>query len=131
MTENPPPDRLKVGHYSYAVVIKNHKGDRLYGVCDHDEQIITLQDAYPCPGQAIDTILHEVLHALARAYRIEFEENDEEGVVDPLAGALAAFFLDNPAFLLWLAGASGAAPAPVFVVPDNLFQHGEARPLFN
>lgn len=59
----------------------------------------TTQRIQLCDGNAreytLDTLLHEVIHAVEDATALEFEEDE----VHALAGGLTAVLLDNPAFV--------------------------------
>ena len=121
LSETQLPDRLAIGPYSYALVIPNaleQAADAVYGSCCHTEQVIKVQNHYPCVGQAIDTLMHELLHALFRAFRVP-EGEDDETTVDVLGVAFASFLTSNPEFLIWLTEVTGTLP-PQFIVPESL-----------
>jgi hypothetical protein len=53
------------------------------------------------PGKMLDTVLHELNHAVFWAYGIE-DGDKEERVVGLLGTAWAAIFLDNPHLVDWI-----------------------------
>jgi hypothetical protein len=108
------PARLKVGAYWNAIEVVPELRDAdddtpLYGEYSPTRQELRFQRDYPCIGQAIDTVLHEVMHAVYRAYRIPEHEADEETVVSSMAHGLACVMIDNPDFERWLSAASKKA----------------------
>ena len=57
------------------------------------------------PGQTVDTLLHEILHAIGEAYGIpQLRGNSKrtEDLIRQLAPALMMFKRDNPALDMWL-----------------------------
>ena len=53
--------------------------------------------------EIVNTILHEVLHAIVHVWGIKFKDSDqEEEVVNALGGALSTLFKDNLELLDWI-----------------------------
>lgn len=98
------PDRVKVAGLDFRLVEESHiqawANDR-YGLCDRVHCVIT----YVRTGnvfQDMDTILHEIYHAIAHAYGRRADMNEEECAL--LAGtAWTQVLRDNPALIQWIA----------------------------
>lgn len=70
-----------------------------YGEFSSIEQTIRIQNDMPSRFKAVDTVMHEISHAIFWAYGIE-DGDKEERVVSVLGTAWMALHRDNP----WLAG---------------------------
>ena len=55
----------------------------------------------PSAAKMLDTLLHEIFHAIFWAYGIE-DKDEEERTVSTMATGWAAFLRDNPAFNTWM-----------------------------
>ncbi len=53
------------------------------------------------PQKRLDTVLHEVNHAVYWAYNLD-DDDEEERIVSTFATAWAQIYRDNPAFLQWV-----------------------------
>ena len=99
------PEKLRIGALVYTVAIVDplttFERDE-WGRCRNITQRIELQKDFPCPGRALETLVHEVLHAVYHAFDIPSEDADEETVVTKMAGGLAQVIIDNPALIEWL-----------------------------
>jgi hypothetical protein len=65
------------------------------------EQTIRIQRHMATPQKAVDTFMHEVLHALYWAYGIR-DEDKEERTVGAMSTALMTCYRDNPWLLDWI-----------------------------
>lgn len=103
------PPSIKVAAYTFIIVPWHSLvagGNQRWGECSTLEQRISIQSNMPSPEKAIDTFLHEVLHAIYWAYGFD-DADKEERIVGTLGTALTALHRDNP----WLAGWLGEATA--------------------
>ena len=91
------PKQFKLLNYTWAVVgfpgMIPEGGRLLYGKCDHNEHVLTLNIAAP-PSVVWHTFLHELLHAALEATG-RTQLSADEDFVDSLSGALAQA-LPNP-----------------------------------
>lgn len=105
------PDRVKVGPYSYRFSVEDEvwsdpcgedEGERhrLYGQFRSFDQVIRVQRDYECAGQAIDTVTHELLHAIWWAYHLG-RKLPEEPAVTNIATGWTALLIDNPELDRW------------------------------
>ena len=112
----PLPPSVKVGPWVYRVETwhthyANSRGR--YGECEHQTRTIRVDSSYG-PIQTAETLLHELLHAVWSAWRVQ-DADDEERTVSSLALGLTALWIDNPGLLAWFAAATAtpaAADAP-------------------
>ena len=113
------PDRVKVGPYFYGFSIEDIVWDkpdepeenermRLYGQCRNVDQVIRLQRDYRCVGQAIDTVIHELLHAIWWSFHLD-DKLEEEPAVTNIATGWTQLLMDNPKLDSWLTRAFKAA----------------------
>lgn len=95
------PKTVKVLHRDYALLeytpddllLHNYWGDHnpIHGEIRYH---IAKQGS-----ETVDTLLHEVLHAIARMMDVEFKDkNEEEAVIAKLATGLTTVLKDNPKF---------------------------------
>ena len=71
------------------------------GFCDNADLSILVESSQPLVEQQ-DTLLHEVLHAIAYQGGLTLPPAAEEKVVRLLATGLIATFADNPQFYAYL-----------------------------
>jgi len=105
------PRRLRVGPFLWQVkwsqieVLRYAPAGDACGTTHHPDLVIAIQ-----PGRAEDynrsILLHELLHACARAADLQAPEDTEETVVAALTGPLLQALRDNPALLEYLTGPS-------------------------
>ena len=74
------------------------------------ELTIRVQAVMPSVAKLIDTVLHEIGHAIYWAYGLE-DEDREERIVGTMATAWTQVWRDNPLLLLWLNEAVGQVTA--------------------
>ena len=67
------------------------------GECDDNKQQITVKKSMP-PDLELDTIIHEVTHAIDYQMNLEMSERQVHGV----GTGLAAVLIDNPKFIDYL-----------------------------
>jgi hypothetical protein len=67
------------------------------GSCDNNKQSITLKKEMPTDLE-LDTIIHEVTHAIDYQMNLEMSERQVHGV----GAGLAAVLIDNPKFIDYL-----------------------------
>lgn len=72
-----------------------------YGTFVPAEQKIRLQPEYASGSMAVDTVLHELIHAIFSVGTVQVKQG-EEHIVSVVATYLAQIIRDNPAFLTWL-----------------------------
>lgn len=72
-----------------------------YGTFVPAEQEIRLQQAYASGSMAVDTVLHELVHAIFSVATVQVKQG-EEHIVSVVATYLAQVIRDNPDFVIWL-----------------------------
>lgn len=98
------PRRVRVGPFDFKIVIwsphESHSTGN-YGECSTQLATISICREFPTPQKAVDTFLHECLHAIFWAYDIK-DEDVEERAVGILATALTALHRDNKWLAPWI-----------------------------
>ena len=64
------------------------------GLCDSQKHVITLKANMP-PALYLDTLIHEITHAIDYEMNLEMSERQVHGI----GSGLAAVFFDNPKFI--------------------------------
>ena len=103
------PAAIRVGPFDFAVERMNPHdaaSRRLWGQFSLIEQVIRVQVDIPSPIKAVDTVLHEIGHAIYWAYGIE-DQDKEERIVAVFGTAWTQVWRDNPALLAWVAKWTG------------------------
>lgn len=99
-----PPKTVRVGPYQVSVIVESShwaNANQRFGEFSACEMCIRLQPEFACVTKLVDTLLHEILHAIHWAYRIE-DEDKEERIVSTTATALTQVLLDNRELATWL-----------------------------
>jgi hypothetical protein len=82
------------------------------GLCRSIDNSITIL-ADMSPAEELDTVLHELLHAICHVMNVPFQNQDaEETVVHMMGTGLAGVFLDNPSLLAYIAETTKKVQAP-------------------
>jgi Zn-dependent peptidase ImmA (M78 family) len=101
-----PFESVKIGYVDAEITAVEsreiEKRDNIYGEwfakhheIDYDKELIG--------GEKVNTLIHEILHAIVHVWGIKFNSHEqEEDIVNTLGGALATLFKDNPELLLWV-----------------------------
>ena len=94
------PKQLKIGGKLVKIELITRKQMEEEGIwgCYFPLENKILLCAESDPDQVLDTLLHEVLHAIFSCWNIK-PEDDEERTVHTLASALQAIYTDNDHFL--------------------------------
>ena len=97
----PLPRTIRVGPMDLPVVLQEeiiHEGQDCDGAYD-GMRIMLRSDLRENPGRLLDTVLHEIIHAIGRCLDLRLSERQ----VRLLAHALATLIVDNPRLVRWLA----------------------------
>lgn len=98
------PATIRIAGYDFNLEKWTHQqaaGANRYGEFSSLEQTIRIQLDMPSRFKAVDTMLHEISHALFWAYGIA-DEDKEERIVAALGSAWMALHRDNPWLAKWL-----------------------------
>lgn len=101
------PKKLRISAYDFRVDLwdaPQAQNAHRYGECSSIEQRITIQAEFATLVKMIDTLLHEIGHALYWAYGVE-DDDKEERIVSAMGTAWTQLWRDNPALLDWLSAA--------------------------
>jgi hypothetical protein len=92
------PKSLRIGNIQYEILIvrPSENYGRQYG-----SGWIEIAEDQGTGVRAVETVIHEITHAIYDAYVIR-PEDDEERTVTTLAKGWAQVYYDNPALLRWM-----------------------------
>jgi hypothetical protein len=101
LTDDLPPS-IRVGPHDIRFATLGVADAKInYGTFVPAEQEIRLQAEYPSGSMAVDTVLHELIHAVFSVGTVQVKQG-EEHIVSVVATYLAQIIRDNPAFVSWL-----------------------------
>ena len=98
------PKVVRVGGFDIRIELMSMHtaaGMQRYGEFSSVEQTIRLQREMPSRFKAVDTLLHEINHAIYWAYGLE-DDDKEERIVGTFGTAQMALFRDNPWLTKWI-----------------------------
>lgn len=102
------PDTIALSYMTIALVpVANVHPTQEYGQFDSEKHTIELR-AGQHPAEEANTILHEVMHAIAHTYALPLNHDLEEAVVTKMANGLCEFMTRNPAMMRYLLGRPGS-----------------------
>lgn len=98
------PASIRIAGFDFTIEKWTHHqaaGMARYGEFSSIEQVIRVQLDMPTKFKAVDTVFHEISHALFWAYGIA-DEDKEERVVGALGTAWMSLHRDNPWIVDWV-----------------------------
>lgn len=101
------PVAVRVGPFDLTVKIceaadfTEREGETTEGEWSDRDHLIRLRDTHPSALSLMDTLLHEIGHAIYDIYRLT-DDDDQERIVATMATAWTQIFRDNPALLNWM-----------------------------
>lgn len=98
------PDVVRIGAFDFAIEkmdVRDAMSRGVYGQCSTQLQIISIQRHMPSRQKAIDTLLHELLHAIWWERDLE-DADKEERTVGCLGTGLVQVHRDNPWLADWI-----------------------------
>ncbi len=100
------PKKLRIGPWDYNISLVHKIDDgQSFGCFTADKCEIQIRVDHPSAPYAVDTVLHELLHAVFHVQSLhESDLEKEEHVVSMVAKAWTQVFRDNPTLLKWIAG---------------------------
>lgn len=104
MAAKPPaiPKSVRVGPYTFRVYGRGQswvQSNGAYGNTITDSLEINVASCFS-PLIVLDTLIHEIMHAIYYAYHLD-ERDDEERTVATIATAWVGVLRDNPAFVMF------------------------------
>ena len=97
------PKELRVMGRDYIIVFEKETTFKssAAGLCDNQKMIITImEDQHPV--EELDTVIHELLHAIWHHMSMGEHLPEEEVLVRKTAGGLTQVFLDNPHLIKYI-----------------------------
>ena len=100
------PRSIRVGPYDIVMIAEGaawETANRRFGEFSAVEQAIRFNGEMPSAAKMLDTVVHEIFHAIFWSYDLS-DKDDEERTVSSMATGWVAFLRDNPAFNAWMMG---------------------------
>ncbi len=97
------PKSLRIGPFDYTVEDwepREAANDRRYGEVSHVLLRIRVDTCHG-PLQALNTLLHEIMHAIWHQYSMG-KDDEEERSIEIMAGAWTQVYRDNPDLLRFI-----------------------------
>lgn len=98
------PKRIRVAAFDIELVTRSmawsYQSNR-WGEFDTAAQQINLQPEFPTGAKMVDTVLHEIGHAIYWAFGLA-DADQEERIVMTMATAWTQIWRDNPKLLAWM-----------------------------
>jgi hypothetical protein len=101
------PSTIRVGAYDFRIEKWSPhaaSANRRWGEVSSVEQTIRIQRDMPTRYKAVDTVIHEIMHALYWAVGVD-DEDTEERIVSLLSTATASLYRDNSWLIDWIKSA--------------------------
>ena len=95
------PSAIRVGPYDIKIVFLPDDSDD-YGHFLASELELGIQRQFASGAVAVDTFLHEILHAVWWAAALPRKRCEEERAVSQIAPSLTQVFRDHPELLTWM-----------------------------
>jgi len=95
---------LNILDTEYAVFFYNKQipyTDDEWGTCDKDKRIISIKEHRDSRFN-VDTLLHEIFHAIWHEYQMAEEGEEEELTVGKLASGMTKVLAANPELMEWM-----------------------------
>jgi hypothetical protein len=108
------PTSLRIGAFDIAIETMTPVQVQVangHGSFSSAELMIRVEETAASPASAVDTLLHEIGHAIWFAYLLE-DTDKEERTVATMATAWTQIYRDNPELVAWIA-ATLEHPRPV------------------
>ena len=93
------PAKIKVAHHSYDVIAEDRvwASETKYRGCCASQTLTIKFDKNLLGTRLIETLLHEVLHAIYHEYNIK-DEDEEERIITQMSTGLCQVLIENPEF---------------------------------
>lgn len=98
------PTSIRISAYDFTIEKWNTNqvlANRRWGECSTAEMTMRFQQDMPTRVKALDTVLHEISHAVWWAFGVE-DEDKEERTVNLNASGWTCVYRDNPWLLDWI-----------------------------
>jgi len=97
-------DRIRVHGFDFTIEKWDAHaavGAGRWGEFSPGEQLIRVRLDMPTPHKAVDTVLHEISHAIYWAYGVD-DADEEERIVETFGSAWMQIYRDNIWLLKWI-----------------------------
>jgi Zn-dependent peptidase ImmA (M78 family) len=90
------PDSIRVGSFDIALRVRKLDSAKFLGTYSATKAAIELNPGHPNVQSAVDTLLHELGHAIFDLYGLDGDTDTEERIVATQAKAWVGIIRDNP-----------------------------------
>ena len=94
------PRKLRIGQYQVTITITDVRADGKWGEWSHNDLEIKVNHRQPSVEFAVDTVIHELHHAISSIYGLS-EKDEEERQASTMGTAWTQVYRDNPKLLEW------------------------------
>ena len=98
------PKSLRIGPYDIGLQLREFDDLDTWGCWAFGALAIQLSPNQPSKSFAVDTLIHELFHALWKIYGLAQQDSDER-YATVMATAWTQLYKDNPRLLSWIASA--------------------------
>ena len=99
------PSVIRVGLFDFRIEkLSGNQCTNKFGECSTVEQAIRIQRTMPTRYKAVDTFIHEVIHAIYWSYGAQ-DTDGEERMVELMATGMSIVHRDNPWLVDWIKSA--------------------------
>ena len=105
------PRTVRIGPHDFKFELISHgraSGQQIYGMCEPNCMTIQIHSELASRAMAVDTVIHEISHAIFFAFHLNSGDG-EERIVSMFGSAWTQIYRDNPALLRWIAEGVGHA----------------------
>lgn len=96
------PKTVRIGPHDIKFSeMSKSDADKLYGLFVPTEKAIKLNNEYCTGSEAVETVLHEMIHAIFNVSKLE-AKHGEERIAGTVGVYLAQVFRDNPELIAWM-----------------------------
>ena len=100
------PENIRVGVFSVPInlipaAISEQRG--YWGAFQPTIHAIEISEDFPSAAKALETLIHEIFHAVFWINHIDLKVDDEERVVLSFGKSMAQIYADNPSLVKWVA----------------------------
>jgi len=111
------PDELTLSGLTYAIErvkdLKHNDGEKCNGLCDTDEQTVSIDSGIRGHESKRITLLHEISHLIEHHAGLSLKESQ----IDAVGRSVYSLIVDNPDLMAWITD-----PKPTRKKPDGQSQ---------
>lgn len=98
------PRKVQVANNNYTIKSRSKawgKKNRAYGMITYQKDLIEVDETQKI-DEMVDTVIHEILHAIIAEYKIDVDGRKEEKWVRLISNGLTDVLQKNPNLMSWI-----------------------------